>query len=120
MALEITKGEYRAESTGLIVVHPLGVNGSIGRNIATCNSLFIPETEMKANQSLIIDAGNTYQQCLLLPSELLAQRNELKALLDMVFTSQDVYDLVCERFFGKDILRLNNALELVNSITPQG
>lgn len=35
--------------------------------------------EMHANASLIADAGNTYQKCGLLPSELLEQRDELLA-----------------------------------------
>ena len=40
--------------------------------------------EMHANAMLIADAGNTYQQCGLLPSELLEQRDELLQTLKQI------------------------------------
>lgn len=89
--LEITKGEYKGERTGIIAVHPVGVKNSIGRNVATCNSLFIPESEMLANQSVIVDSLNTYQQCGKLPSELLRERNELISVIEQMFKDADVF-----------------------------
>jgi len=39
------------------------------------------EEEMKSNASLIADAGNTYQECETLPSELMKQRDSLYEFL---------------------------------------
>jgi hypothetical protein len=42
--------------------------------------------EMHANAMLIADAGNTYQQCGLLPSELLKQRDKMIEVLNELQT----------------------------------
>lgn len=72
--LNITKGEWELE-----------INSDTQFVVGTTKwgVCFIPRYYelAKDNAALIVDAGNTYQKCEVLPSELLKQRNELLAAL---------------------------------------
>ena len=82
--MNITKGKWKIERKVVIVIHNSGSDGSlVGTNICT-------NVHNEANQQLIADAGNTYQECNLLPSELLDQRyNVIKMLADLHATMHD-------------------------------
>jgi len=77
--LKITKGEWYPDSNKQIVFSDQGekdvVICEIDRPIHDCDNKTKEESENAA--VLISDAGNTYQKCGLLPSELLKQRDEL-------------------------------------------
>lgn len=85
--LKITKGEWYPDSNKQIVFSDQGekdvVICEIDRPIHDRNNKTKEESENAA--VLIADAGNCYQKCGLLPSELLQQRDEmLEALKELV------------------------------------
>lgn len=73
----------------------------------------------KADAELIADAGNTIQECGLLPSELLAENQMLKsALLDLVF-AKDFIDNTGSKLKGDEEFWIV-AKELINKKSPNG
>ena len=80
--LKITTGKWISEYRDGIISEDAGDPGD-----AICDAPEWAEMSMKrwpANASLICDAGNTYQKCGLLPSELLEQRDELLQTLQQI------------------------------------
>ena len=87
--LEITKGEWIQVGThkypSIDVVY---VKSEDGRILATVHGLSDGKNneqksvEAESNTKLITDAGNTYNKCGVLPSDLLEQRDELLEALN--------------------------------------
>lgn len=70
--LDITKGEWKQN----------GINGIHSKS--TCVALTQNNEYRQQDAILIADAGNTYQSCGELPSELLRQGDELKKALSAI------------------------------------
>ena len=79
--METTKGKwYAVEYAGFVSIQDVeSYEYAASHNILTFDC--VGKKEALANGLLIADAGNTYQQCNLLPSELLSQRDELLRVL---------------------------------------
>jgi hypothetical protein len=87
MKLNITKGNWRK---GLNNEKSVVCDTKEG-TIPTISVLPINlGNEAEDNAALLIDAGNTYQDCELLPSELLKQRNDLLTKLIELRDSQHI------------------------------
>lgn len=107
--LEITKGEYVfAEQDLHTYIH---INGK-----QLCSFIRRNEEKTKATGELFCDAGNTYQRCGLLPSELEKQRDELKAaLFDMVW--QFAY-FSCGKLMTGGMSALEDAFDVLGLSDP--
>jgi hypothetical protein len=103
--LNITQGEWKK--------HYFGENGNRQCRIHSDNVTIVKVLqidEADANSDLITDAGTTYNDTPILPSELLKQRNELLEALKVLRSS-----VLC----GNDIQTLANcqqAKEIINNI----
>ncbi len=89
--LGITKGEWKVDNTTVYSLYQTSWDS--GKPVMTNRfylSLYpdyhssIAKSEVIENAKLIADAGNTANKCGLLPSELLAQRDELLSALEMI------------------------------------
>jgi hypothetical protein len=78
--------------------------------ISITSTKFLSKKESESNGKLIADAFNTINECDLLPSELLSQRNEfMEALNEMVLFAE---------FHGyTSSTEINKARELINKAT---
>lgn len=102
--MEITEGEWKAKGSHV---------NTDRKHVCECSQTFtISFKESEANAKLIADAGNTAQKCGLLPSELLAQRDELLSVLTKL---KDRVKNVGTGYPPVDY-ELKNWIEIVNDI----
>lgn len=102
MKLKITQGEWK-------YVNRLGNSHVLTdrKNVAAISKSISDQSEERANAILISDAGNTYQKCGMLPSELLDERNRYKEAIDKIFESQDVYEFALQHLGEVEMNKVN-------------
>lgn len=107
--LNITKGEWVASShLSSDKTHKVNrVDSNIG--IAVCIIRTNNQVNAENNAILIADAGTTYNECQILPSELLKQRNELLEALMLI-----TYEYMNSVINTKEHI-INNALQAIKN-----
>lgn len=79
--------------------------------IATVNSTFIEYEEYRANSKLMTDAGNTAQKCGLLPSKLLAQRDEMMNAINLMLETLERENLLWR--YEDEVTSMKNSITKV-------
>ena len=99
--MNITKKHWQIDNANPRIVH---ANGTTICEVI--QSTIINMNEAIANAELIADAGNTANKCVMLPSQILAQRDELRVVMDdvkqyLLFANIDNNDVLFPHLWAK-------------------